>query len=221
MFKKLLLAIGLIAILVSFPLTTEARSYRTSPSDVYVKGYYKKNGTYVAPYYRTAPNSTKLDNYSCLDYGNCGTTYKTPTFTPVYTPTYTPTYVPTVNTSKYDCTSVGGINSFYNFTTNQCDCSFGYAYDSSLKICIDGGTLCRKLYGSTATYNMLGNTCSYTKASVVIPPANTSPVQAVKVSSYTSNPCPEHASIVNATCRCDSGYEFTHGDTRCSKKGAR
>ncbi|HZF62739.1 MAG TPA: hypothetical protein VEZ52_14115 [Desulfovibrio sp.] len=29
-----------------------------------VKGYTKKNGTYVAPHQRTAPNNTKMDNYS-------------------------------------------------------------------------------------------------------------------------------------------------------------
>ena len=33
-------------------------------SDVYVKGYYKKNGTYVAPHYRKSPNSTVRDNFS-------------------------------------------------------------------------------------------------------------------------------------------------------------
>jgi hypothetical protein len=29
-----------------------------------VKGYVRKDGTYVAPHYRSNPNSTKLDNYS-------------------------------------------------------------------------------------------------------------------------------------------------------------
>ena len=29
-----------------------------------VSGYTKKNGTYVSPSYKTAPNKTKLDNYS-------------------------------------------------------------------------------------------------------------------------------------------------------------
>lgn len=29
-----------------------------------VPGYVKKNGTYVAPYYKTQPNNTKLDNFS-------------------------------------------------------------------------------------------------------------------------------------------------------------
>ncbi len=32
--------------------------------DVYVNGYYRSDGTYVQPYYRTAPNNTILDNYS-------------------------------------------------------------------------------------------------------------------------------------------------------------
>lgn len=31
---------------------------------VKVKGYAKKNGTYVSPSYRTTPNKNKLDNYS-------------------------------------------------------------------------------------------------------------------------------------------------------------
>lgn len=29
-----------------------------------VDGYTRKDGTYVAPHYRSSPNSTKLDNYS-------------------------------------------------------------------------------------------------------------------------------------------------------------
>lgn len=31
---------------------------------VHVRGYYRSNGTYVQPHYRTAPNSTIMDNYS-------------------------------------------------------------------------------------------------------------------------------------------------------------
>lgn len=32
--------------------------------DVHVNGYYRKNGTYVAPHFRSAPDSTKLNNFS-------------------------------------------------------------------------------------------------------------------------------------------------------------
>lgn len=33
-------------------------------ADQYVNGYTTKNGTYVAPHYRSSPNNTVLDNYS-------------------------------------------------------------------------------------------------------------------------------------------------------------
>jgi opacity protein-like surface antigen len=36
----------------------------SASAQVHVKGYVNKNGTYVAPYYRSSPNSTTLDNYS-------------------------------------------------------------------------------------------------------------------------------------------------------------
>lgn len=33
-------------------------------ADEYVKGYTRSNGTYVAPHYRSSPNSVQYDNYS-------------------------------------------------------------------------------------------------------------------------------------------------------------
>jgi hypothetical protein len=36
----------------------------SATAQVHVRGYVKKDGTYVAPHERTAPNSTTLDNYS-------------------------------------------------------------------------------------------------------------------------------------------------------------
>lgn len=33
-------------------------------ADEYVNGYFRKDGTYVQPHYRSSPNSTKTDNYS-------------------------------------------------------------------------------------------------------------------------------------------------------------
>ncbi len=35
-----------------------------SIAKVHVKGYYRSNGTYVQPHYRSSPNTTVLDNYS-------------------------------------------------------------------------------------------------------------------------------------------------------------
>jgi hypothetical protein len=40
-------------------------SYSNSnPNSVHVNGYVKQDGTYVAPHMRSAPNDTKLDNWS-------------------------------------------------------------------------------------------------------------------------------------------------------------
>ena len=50
-----------------------ARSYRSSSSDVYVRGYFRSNGTYVRPYYRSTPDGIIWNNYSCIDNGRCGT----------------------------------------------------------------------------------------------------------------------------------------------------
>jgi hypothetical protein len=47
-------ALGLAAVLIA---TTVA-------AQVHVHGYTRKDGTYVAPYTRTAPDSTILNNYS-------------------------------------------------------------------------------------------------------------------------------------------------------------
>ena len=51
--KKII--IGIIATLFIITSTLD---------DTSVKGYYKSNGTYVQPHYRSSPNSTTSDNWS-------------------------------------------------------------------------------------------------------------------------------------------------------------
>ena len=46
--------VGLIALMAS----------TAASAQVYVHGYTRSNGTYVAPYYRTTPDSSILNNYS-------------------------------------------------------------------------------------------------------------------------------------------------------------
>jgi hypothetical protein len=38
--------------------------YTSSSSSVHVSGYSRSDGTYVAPHFRTAPDATKLNNWS-------------------------------------------------------------------------------------------------------------------------------------------------------------
>lgn len=39
---------------------------QVNPNEVFVSGYYKSNGTYVEPHYRTSPNSSVNDNFSTI-----------------------------------------------------------------------------------------------------------------------------------------------------------
>jgi hypothetical protein len=57
--RKLLFGLILL-ILIPFTIIGQNRS----SSDVYVKGYVRKNGTVVPGYYRSAPNNTNRDNFS-------------------------------------------------------------------------------------------------------------------------------------------------------------
>lgn len=46
----------MLALLLLIPVTVQA--------DVYVEGYYRKDGTYVSPHYRSDPNGSTSDNWS-------------------------------------------------------------------------------------------------------------------------------------------------------------
>lgn len=63
--KTLLVAtFAIVWLAILTPWSADALSYRRSPSDVYVRGYYRSNGTYVQPYYRSKPDGIKTNNYS-------------------------------------------------------------------------------------------------------------------------------------------------------------
>jgi hypothetical protein len=91
MFKRLALVFALILAL-AVPCTFakgKSSAPKAKPSVVHVKGYTKKDGTYVAPHDRTAPNSTKNDNWSTK--GNVNPeTGKPGTKDPDSSPTATP-----------------------------------------------------------------------------------------------------------------------------------
>ena len=54
----------LIFILLLGLVTIASGIAQTNPKHVRVRGYYRSNGTYVQPHYKTAPNSTNIDNFS-------------------------------------------------------------------------------------------------------------------------------------------------------------
>jgi hypothetical protein len=60
-FSFLFIALGFVG---AFSVSLAKSHSGSSSGVVHVKGYIKKDGTYVAPHDRTAPNHTKNDNWS-------------------------------------------------------------------------------------------------------------------------------------------------------------
>lgn len=118
-------------ILLIMLLSTVAMMAQTNPNHVRVNGYYKSNGTYVQPHYRTAPNSTNRDNFSTIGNTNPYTgvsgwvtpdtkpkvsTGNTQTFTPSSYPSYpstTTTSTQTKPTSLFSTYGTSGSNNTY------------------------------------------------------------------------------------------------------------
>lgn len=61
--KKLLILLGIVASLL-FSAEVFARNQGGGGGHVHVNGYVRKDGTYVQPHYRTAPDSIKTNNWS-------------------------------------------------------------------------------------------------------------------------------------------------------------
>jgi len=78
--KKILTVVGCIFLLMGIVNTASAY--------ISVKGYYRSDGTYVAPHVRSNPNGLKYDNYSWTpsqglynsSYGTRGSAWDTPTW---------------------------------------------------------------------------------------------------------------------------------------------
>lgn len=49
---------------IGLAVLTLGTSMQANAQDTYVDGYYRNDGTYVAPHYRTNPNDSRLDNWS-------------------------------------------------------------------------------------------------------------------------------------------------------------
>lgn len=88
MMKKLIIALATLSMGTAVAAQT------------YVKGYVKKDGTYVAGHYRSSPNSTTTDNWSTK--GNVNPyTGQAGTRTPTYDNPYAPK--PTKPACYYNC----------------------------------------------------------------------------------------------------------------------
>jgi hypothetical protein len=151
-----------VAIVFCYFLPTSVDAY------VSVKGYTKKNGTYVAPYVRSNPNGLKTDNYGYKPsqgtfnktYGTRGAYWDTPTY---YTdPSYyegQAIYNSNNSASSYSAhasTPSCPVNSYYD-GVSSCKCLSGYT--ASNTACVPATSYCVSKYGYLAGYNVNSNSC--------------------------------------------------------------
>ncbi|ATU04873.1 hypothetical protein BKN14_00245 [Candidatus Gracilibacteria bacterium HOT-871] len=159
-------------------LVLSLSSVFTAYADTHVKGYYRKNGTFVQPHYRSDRNGTKADNWSTKGNinpytGKVGTkniyntyipSYTTPSYSsPSYynynTPSYNnsfDSYTPTFTTKK-SCSDSYGAYSYENLEGN-CSCISGYIFGKDNQ-CISLDNYCKENHGEGANYNYLSDKC--------------------------------------------------------------
>ena len=56
-----------IAAIVIATVVTMGSLSSTASASVFVNGYFKSNGTYVAPYFRSSPDGYSFNNYSAFN----------------------------------------------------------------------------------------------------------------------------------------------------------
>lgn len=102
---------------------------------VRVRGYVRKDGTYVAPHYRSSPNSTKSDNYSTRGNYNpytgkpgnapadSGFFYAPRSYAPPVVPSVAPIYPPasTQEVIFYQCTDGEGVVRYIDYPRAGCN----------------------------------------------------------------------------------------------------
>lgn len=184
---------------------------------VSVKGYYRSNGTYVAPYVRSNPNGLKYDNYGYKpsqglynsSYGTKGAYWDTPTY--VTDPNYyigKSLYESGLNNSaytQYTCPA----NSYLSGTS--CNCNYGYVVSGGS--CVSGTSYCSSKIGIMSSYNSLSKTCECMSGYKL-----NSYNQCVSQDTYCTDTFGYGTkySYLKDSCVCRDGYEFNSITKRCS-----
>lgn len=181
---------------------------------VSVKGYTKKDGTYVAPYVRSNPNGLKSDNYGYTPsqgtynktYGTRGSSWDTPTYVTdpyyyqgksIYESGNSNTYNP-----SYTATPSCPINSYYD-GISSCKCNYGYVVSGGS--CVSANSLCYAQLGYSSSYDSISNACKCNSGYVIGVSG-----QCISASSYCSNQIglmSQYNGLTNK-CECMYGYEF-------------
>ncbi len=225
--KKLLFVfVGLSTLLFLFSVVNPLYAY------VSVKGYYKSNGTYVAPHVRSSPNGLKSDNYSYTPsqgaynktYGTRGAEWDTPTY--ITDPSYyqgKSLYESGNNNYgsyyQYPTTPTCPTNSYYD-GVSSCKCNYGYIVNGGS--CVNANNYCSGQLGIMSQYNSLLSRCEcmsgyeYNGSSCAYKSTSYSSSSGYSGASSYACPANSHTSLTEPTkCDCNSGYQVNSTRTAC------
>jgi len=176
---------------------------------VHVKGYRKKNGTYVQPHYRSNPDGNPYNNWSYPGNTNPYTGKVAPGNPDTYlnnyynnSSGYTPTYVAPIIYNP-TCPS----NSYYNSLDNSCKCNPGYAIFDNGTACVSGYSYCTNKYGIHANYSSLNLRCECSYGYSIVGG------QCISDDEQCQTQLGSHSSYnsLNDNCKCDYGYYIVNG----------
>lgn len=127
---------------------------------VNVRGYTRKDGTYVAPHFRSDPDGSPYNNYSYPGNFNPNTGKITPGNPDTYLNQYYSNYSGGAAT-YYDPTPICPTNSTWN--GSACTCNTGYIANVKATACVqDKQSICVSRYGFMSYYAATDNTCRCT-----------------------------------------------------------
>lgn len=196
-----LFLISALAVALAVPFFVDAA--------VSVRGYYRSNGTYVQPHYRSNPDGNPYNNWSYPGNTNPYTgetaggnpdTYLKNYYNKSSGSNYSSGY--SSYSPSYPTTPTCPINSYYD-GISSCKCSYGYVVSGTS--CVSASSLCYSQTGYNSSYDSLSNTCKCNSGYVIGISG-----QCISASSFCSNQLglmSRYNSLSNK-CECMSGYEF-------------
>lgn len=224
-FRKIALSLLVFAVsLLPFSFTfveSPNRSVKVSfgiqevQASVSVKGYFRKNGTYVQPHMRSSPDSNPYNNWSYPGNTNPYTGKVAPGNPDTYLKNYYnnstgsgSTY--TVPTTPYIPNTTCPSNSYYSTTKNSCLCNSGYAIFGNGNSCENGFLYCMGKYGVYSNFNSKTLACECDDGYVIYND-KCALVGSVCEARFGSN-----AEASGSTqCQCKYGYAWDETKTSC------
>lgn len=209
--------------LIGLLLCTSIFVFALNADAVSVKGYYRSNGTYVAPYQRSAPDSNPYNNYSFPGNTNpyTGKTaggsstsylnnyYKNSSPSNIYSGGYSGIYssgssYTGSNTYSTPTTPTCPASSYYDSLSSSCKCLTGYLVQDGS--CVSYQNYCWKQIGIMSQWNYLKNTCECSSGYVI----DNISSQCTSGNTVCHTKYGYNSSYQNYSnsCVCDTGYNF-------------